>query len=97
VPDDEEEEGEEEDSGYEENADEKDEEEDSSEDEQEEDEPARPSSKPVHAAPACPERAEGPAPRRQPGAKPAIVADLDGNAIARHLLEVLDFGPPPAK
>jgi hypothetical protein len=25
----------------------------------------------------------------------SIVAELDESAIARHLLEVLDFGPPP--
>ena len=36
--------------------------------------------------------------RRQPGAdKNAIVAELDENAIARHLLNSLDFGPRPPK
>jgi len=36
--------------------------------------------------------------KTQPGAdKNAIVVELDENAIARHLLEVLDFGPPPGK
>jgi len=74
-----------------------DDEEDSSEEGPEEDEPARPSRKPVHAArAACPERAEGPASRRQCGAnKNAIVAKPDDNALALHLLEMLDFGPPP--
>jgi hypothetical protein len=95
----EEEDAEEEDSEDEENTDEQGEEEDSSEEEQDEHEPARPSRKPVHAArAACRAHAERPAPRRRPGANQhAIVADLDGNAITRHLLEVLDFGPPPAK
>jgi hypothetical protein len=94
-----EEEGEEADSEDEEDADEEDEEEDSSEPEPEKDEPARAPRKPVRVARAvCPERAEGPAAvsRRQPGAnqKP-IVAELDENAITRHLLEALDFAPPP--
>ena len=93
------EEDEEEDSEDEENADEADEEEDSSEEEEHEEEPARPPRKPVHAArAACPEPAEGPAPtsRRQPGAnKKAVAAELDKNAIARHLLEALAFGAPP--
>jgi hypothetical protein len=78
---DEEDEGEEEDSEDEENA-----------DEGKEDEPVR------VAQAACPERAEGrsPASRRHPGAhqKP-IVAEIDENAIARHLLEALDFASPP--
>jgi archaellum component FlaD/FlaE len=97
---DEEEEGEEEDSEDEEGADEDTEEEDSSEKDEEE-EPARPPRKPVHVArTAGPERAQAPAAmsRRQPGAnKNAIVAELDENAIARHLLAALDFGSPPPK
>jgi hypothetical protein len=45
---------------------------------------------------ACPERAEGPAFRRQPGANQnAIVAELDENAVARHLLAALNFRSPP--
>jgi hypothetical protein len=92
----EQEEGEEEDSGDEANADEEDEAEDSSE---EDDEPARPSRKPVRGVRAAhPEHAEGPAAmsHRQPGAnqKP-IVAQLDENAITRHLLAALDFRSPP--
>jgi hypothetical protein len=91
--------GEEEGSEDTEDAGEEDEEEDSPGEEPEEDEPARPSRKPVRVArAACPERAERPSPgsRRQPGAnqKP-IVAELDENAITRHLLEALDFAPPP--
>ncbi len=97
--------GEEEDAEDEENADQEDEETNSSteqaEEKQEQDEPASPSRKPVHAARTDgPERAGRPAAmsRRQPGAdKNAIVVELDENAIARHLLEVLDFGPPPGK
>lgn len=60
--------------------------------EAEDDQPAEhPQKKPVHVA-----RAPSPAFQRQPGAnKNAIVAELDDNAIARHLLEALDFGPPP--
>jgi hypothetical protein len=47
---------------------------------------------------ACPERAEGPASRRQPGAnQKAIVAEIDENAIARHLMEVLDLRSPPGR
>jgi hypothetical protein len=84
----------------EEDPEEKDEAEGFSEEEQvEEDEPARPSRKPVHAArAACPDRAAGPSPafHRQPGANQnAIVAEIDENAAARHLLQVLDLGPPP--
>jgi hypothetical protein len=103
---DQDEDGEEEDSEDEEKADEEDEEKNSSrqeqaEEKQEQDEPASPSRKPVHAARAAsPDRAGRPAAmsRRQPGAdKNAIVVELDENAIARHLLEVLDFGPPPGK
>ena len=61
--------------------------------------PARPSRKPVGVArAACPERAEGPASRRQPGAnQKAIVAEIDENAIARHLMEVLDLRSPPGR
>ena len=80
-----------------EDAGEEDEQEDSSEEEPEEDEPARPSRKPAHATRvARPERAEGPKSRRHRGAnqKP-IVAELDENAITRHLLAALDLGPPP--
>jgi hypothetical protein len=103
---DEQEEGEEEDSADGENADAEEEaegepedssEEDPPEEEPEEDEPARPSRKPVHAARAAgPERAAGPAPRRQPGANPnALVVETDENAVARHLLEALNFESPP--
>jgi hypothetical protein len=91
--DEEEEDGEEEDSEDEdeEDADEDDEEEDSSDAEQE-DQPARPSRKPAHVA------RPSPTFRRQPGAdKNAIVAELDENAIARHLLNSLVFGPRPPK
>jgi hypothetical protein len=96
--------GEEEDSEDEENPDEEAQEEDSSEKEQEEDEkaeckPMHPAKKPVRVArapsPASP-RPPLPGFRRQSGAsKNAIVAELDENAIARHLLEVFDFGSPP--
>jgi hypothetical protein len=88
----EEEEGdEEEDSEDEEGADEDGEEEASAEDDEEE-EPAPPPRKPVHVT--------GPTStsRRQPGAnKNAIVAELDENAIARHLLQCLDFDSSPPK
>jgi len=100
---DQDEDGEAEDSADEENADAEvdaeDEQEDSSEEEQEhdEDEPAPPSRKPVRVArAACPERAEGPASRRQPGANPnALVVEIDENAVAHRLLEALDFQSPP--
>jgi hypothetical protein len=95
VEENEEEEGEDEDGEEEgsedEDADKEDQEEDSSEEEQEEVEPARASTKPVRVA-----RAPSPGFRRQPGAdKNAIVVDLDENAIARQLLEMIDFGTPP--
>ena len=71
------------------------EEEDSSEEEHEEVEPARASTKPVRVARAS-RRQPSPGFRRQPGAdKNAIIVDLDENAIARQLLELIDFGPPP--
>jgi hypothetical protein len=72
--------------------------EDSPEEEQAKDEPAHPSRKPVHAARgACPERAGLAArSRRQPGANPnALVVEIDENAVARRLLEALDFESPP--
>jgi hypothetical protein len=91
---DEEEADEEEDSEDGEDAGPEDEQEDSSEDEQKEDEPARPSTKPAARA-ANP--APSPAPRRQPRAyRNAIVADIDGDAIARHLLKMFAL-PRPAK
>jgi hypothetical protein len=100
---DEKEEGEAEPSADEENADAEEDEaeveqEDSSEEEQEEeDEPVHPSRKPVRVArAACPERAAGSASRRQPGANPnALVVEIDENAVARHLLEALNFQSPP--
>jgi hypothetical protein len=67
------------------------EEENSEDEENAEEEVEEEDDEPVRVA-----RAPSPAFRRQPGAnKNAIVAELDENAIARHLLEVLDFGPPP--
>jgi hypothetical protein len=73
------------------------EEENTAEEEQEKNHPA--TTKPVDVA-----RAPSPASRRQPaprfrrqsGAdKNAIVVELDENALARHLLEVFDFGSSP--
>jgi hypothetical protein len=105
---DEEEEGDEEDSEDEEDADEEDEEEaeeDSAEEdgkEESEDDPEEhPQKKPVRVArAACPERAEENSPGfpRQPGAnRNALFPDPEENAIARQLLELIDFGSPPAK
>jgi hypothetical protein len=100
----EEEEGEQEDSEDEENPDEEAQEEDSSEKEQEEDEkaegePMHPAKKPVRVARApspASQRPPSPGVRHQSGAdKIALFADPNDNAIARQLLELIDFGPHP--
>jgi hypothetical protein len=69
---------------------------------EDEEEPVARAACPELAQGACPEPAEGAAsPSRKPGSrqpgahKNAIVADLDENAIVRHLLKVFDFGPSP--